>query len=245
MAAWLLVGPLAFAAQEPIPTVSFVVVGNPPGVCGSRPTVSSLALPQGTSVVLANDTGLPAQVTVGGTPVLGVPAGDGAVLVLASGQHDVRVVPSCTTPLSAAPLVVNVTGSGPPSAPPGPPASLPGSNPPGSQESHPPGSNPSTSPGASPPARAGGGSAEPGASGVAGGTVPASVDGTTGTDLAVVGSAAATARVPGPQVLSVTPIDLDASLVDPKGVRLVAAIATICVLGVTAAIIRSIVRLNA
>jgi hypothetical protein len=56
-------------------------------------------------------------------------------------------------------------------------------------------------------------------------------------------SSGSSARSTG--VLSVTPIDFDVPLMNSKEVRLVGAIAAICVLGVTAAIIRSIVRLNA
>jgi hypothetical protein len=211
-------GTLAWAAESDPPTVTFA----PLGACSSRPDVTGLEVPQATPVLLVNDTGSDATVMVGSVPALDdpVPDGGGVLLTLAPGQHEVRMARGCG---NAQPVTVLVTSPAPGS--PSPPTSA-SPAPAGTSGSQPdgvgPGSGPSTGP-------------LPGGS-------PAVVPLAT---TVVVGTPGSTSLggYDGPAVVMAARVD-PTGAGNPKAVRLLAAIATICVLGVTAAIIRSIVRLS-
>lgn len=247
----LVAGGGAWAAGEE-PTVTFAR-GFPPRACSSAPSVTSVSVPEGTGIVVANATGRDGSVHVGGASVLPVADGTGVLLVLAVGQHEVRLVLECHTYNQAGPLAVTVTGEAPP--PPPPPAeSAPDSAPASTTSAAPPSTSPNL-PAAPTAAGAGGAqtSTRPGSAGSGGGRAPATTAGepSTGSAATPAGTTSAAApmpgaTVPGPMaagVISATPV----ALVDPghsKGLRLLAAVATICVLGVTAAIIRAIVRLS-
>ncbi len=236
LGAWLLSAASAYAADEPV--VTFAVIGNPPAVCGSRPNVSTLAVTTGAGIVVVNDTGLAAQVAVGGVPVLAVPEGGGALLVLEAGQHEVRLAPECAKVNSGVPLVVTVAAPGTPSPTSGPPS--PSGSPSPDARTDPSGP-------AGPAGAAGGTSAAGSAGSQDDGDPGGSSSAGASADVLVADGASSTSRTStrSTGVVSVTPIDFDAALVNSKEVRLVGAIAVICVLGVTAAIIRSIVRLIA
>ncbi len=250
----IILSPWAWAAEPTSPTVTFTATGVVPLSCGSRPDVSSLTVPEGTTFIVANDIGTGAWLRVGAEPVLELPSGSGVLLALSAGQHEVRLAPNCViTNLDRAQAVtVTVTAAAPespsPSAsPPAAPASAPPpSAPPASgqpqspdqpQSSGQPSGAPSTPPG----------------SGIdipAGATVTPT-QGLGGTATASNGSPGLVASPPAdggtmalgrPAVITATEVDLGGR--NPKDVRLLAIIATICVLGVTAAVIRSIVRLS-
>jgi hypothetical protein len=226
---WVALVPLVAAADPVAPTVTFTSTGVPPVSCGSQPNVTSLALPEGTAFLVENRIGESAWVRVGDEAVLEVADGAGALLTLAVGQHDVRMVPSClvTGEGRAQKVVVTVSpataASGDPSA-----SSAPGATPTPDVPSGEP-----TATGSEPVA-----------------SVPAGPIGTpavvpAGTEV-VVDPGAPPATLPPlghSEVLAATAVQLPGGG-NPKGVRLLAIVAAICVLGVTAAIIRSIVRLS-
>ncbi len=220
---WLplpLVATLAFAAEGE-PTIGFTATGTPPLRCGSQPSVGSLSVSTGTRIIVANLTGVAAAVDVGWTKVLQLAPGKEALVELTPGQHDLRMVPNCVLVTEIGVAVVTVLIGQPPDEP----------SPSGEPDS--PADDPITmsmapSPtGTAGPALGGSGVAEPGAEGtttITGpGVDPAAADGSLETG-----------------VIHVQAIDLGGSR-DPKGVRLLAVIAAICVFGVTAAIIRAIV----
>lgn len=215
-----LLGPdRAGAAPPEAPTVSF---GATEDGCGSRPEVSHLAVPGGTPVLLVNGTPGPVTVQVDGAIVPGQPvaAGEGVALTLDSGQHQVKLAPACglTEPLTV--LVAAAAVAVPTTLPPSPVARTAEPSPPPSAGT----TRPSTTVSSVPTDR-GTGMLAPVA------------------DVGAVGPTGTAARPVVPGVLGVSTVGL-ASGSNPKGVRLLAAIATICVLGVTAAIIRAIVRLS-
>jgi hypothetical protein len=241
--AWLLVGGLAHAADSP--TVTFTAIGAPPLACGARPDVNSVSVSEGTAVVVANHTGVPARVVVAGQTVLTVDHGAAGLLTLAAGSYSVELVPQCVVVANLFPLTVTVaSASSPPPEPssPGPPESA--SPPPGGSESDdpPPVLGPAA-PGS--PTSGDGGSSAGRAAGAppkrtpSGTPLPAEPASPTGP------ATASTRPAPGPTGVVQAEAIPWTKPEDPKGVRLLAVIAAICVLGVTAAIIRSIVRLDA
>jgi len=229
--AGLLVGGLAHAADPPTVTFSG---GDLLGLaCGSRPDVDSVSVSEGTAVTVANDTGATARVVVSGQTVLTLEDGAAGALTLAAGSHQVVLVPQCLLVTLTAPLTVTVT---PAPAPPSP-----------SPESSPPSEDPPTA--LAPAAPGESTSGEDGV--VVGGRAPAPKRMPGGTPVpSVAGSPSASAGTSswptsGRSEVAQAEVVPWSKPEDPKGVRLLAVIAAICVLGVTAAIIRSIVRLDA
>jgi hypothetical protein len=205
--------------------------------CRSAPTLNSLTVPEGTAFAVTNELGRSAVVYVGDASVLPVADGDGALLTLTPGQHDVRMVPDCLEVAAAAPLAVTVTPNEP--TPAGTTATSPASRP--SSAAPPAGTtNPASPP--DPPAGAG----QPRPTTAAPRTSP--VD-SAEPEIVAGATAEPTARprsgsgAAAPGVVSAEPLSLDDES-HSKGLRLLAAVASICVLGVTAAIIRAIVRLS-
>jgi hypothetical protein len=215
------------AAAEP-PTVEFMNPG-PPSSCGSRPKVSSMSLPLGTPVVIVNNLNHDATLLVGAAEVLQISDGGAAELTLAPGQHDVWLVPDCVADRPIISLTVTITA--PPesagsstgtseAAPPPPPAGT--SSAPRSTAPHRPRTSSATSDGVLVPAS----------------TVPDATN-----QPSADAAARPTASTWEDAVISARPVALTGEG-RSKGLMLLAAVATICVLGVTAAIIRSIVRLS-
>jgi hypothetical protein len=239
----LVAAPWAFAEMAEGPTVSFAATGAVPFACGSHPNVSSLQVKVGTKIVFANRTDTTATLTVGGEKVADLDPGTGAVVKLRQGQHEVRLSPQCVVVIGTDAVVVSVlTGvdlhaspTGDPT-PPEEPAIL---------------AEPGSSGGSS-----GGASIPPGVSGApdrTSGSGPSPSSGTSrgapggpGTPATTVTASAhpvAADSGDGPMesvVIDVQRIPLGDPR-DPKDGRLLAVIAAICVIGVTAAIIRAIV----
>jgi hypothetical protein len=252
----LVVAPLAFAADGE-PTISFTVTGTPPLLCGTRPSVSSLSVLTGTKIIIANLTGVAATVNVGTKSVLELSLGMGAVVELKQGQHDLRLIPHCAVLTRTEPAVVTVLAVGQPPDVPPPDEPAPAANPDDPVDDPITMATPSPT-GTAGPAVGGSGVADPGAGGTTAagpGVDPAGPMAPSGAASGVAGSAGSVAGsdgagsdgVPGrsngsveTEVIDVQAIDLGGSR-DPKGVRLLAVIAAICVFGVTAAIIRAIV----
>lgn len=235
--AWLVADPLAYADEPAAPTVTFTSNGAPPVTCHTRPDVRSLTVPEGTAILIANHTEVRAAVTVGGVTVLTVNDGEGALLTLAPGQHEVLVLPECRSTGNNRSVAVTVTAAPPTTtapAPDTPPATptITGSSPGGTpvRSSTPPGATPTT-PGSG-----------PATTDVPANWIPPSPGSTPSTGAVTSGPSSAPARA---DVVRADIVALEDGAGNPKGVRLLAAIATICVLGVTAAVIRSIVRLDA
>jgi hypothetical protein len=212
-------GTLAWAVEQDPPTVTFGSVG----ACSTRPDVTSIEVIEGTSVQFVNDTGSDASAMVGSLPVLDepLPHGGAVVLTLAPGQHEVRMDRGCG---NAQPVTVLVT-----------PAAVPSLSPTASTvpspEAH-------ASPGAlptPPPAPSGSTGPAPRASPRASSVITVVRGGVEPVPSSLAGYA-------GP-VVAATRVEPPGAG-NPKAVRLLAAVATICVLGVTAAVIRSIVRLS-
>lgn len=218
-------GGLAHAADPP--TATFTAIGLAPVACGSRPDVDDLAVSEGTAVVIANHTGVPAKVVVAGQTVLTIDSGTAGSLTLAAGSHQVTLVPQCVVVAHTFPLAVTVT-----------PASSP---PPESPVEDPPPALGPAAPGGST------GEGEAGREGPAPKRAPSGGVPLTSADPGSPSASASPSRRPAPGPSSVVQAEAIpwTKPEDPKGVRLLAVIATICVLGVTAAIIRSIVRLDA
>jgi hypothetical protein len=244
-----LVAPFAFAfGAEAQPTISFTSAGTPPVVCGTHPDVRSLTVDIGTKIIIANLTEVAASVDVGKKGVLELAPGAGALVRLTSGQHELRLIPDCAvvTGTEAVVVTVQAPGQSPDQAPP------PGDadDPVDTAGPDSPVTTATTSPiGPTGPAVGGSGAADPGAGGTTAtagpGDDPAGPMAPSGGAPGVTGSArsAAVDELNGSlesEVIDVRPIELGGSR-DPKGVRLLAVIAAICVFGVTAAIIRAIV----
>jgi hypothetical protein len=225
----LAVGPLAYAAANApeVPTISFTATGAPPVVCGTRPNVTNLVIKHGTRVIIANRTGVAATLDIGRRRLLELPDGTGARVRLMRGQHDLRMIPQCAVVSDSEKAAVSVMTASqmrdlltPRAAPDG------GQNPPDEPDvtievetSSTGGAATFASPGSSSDISA----AQQPERTVA--PSPA-LDGREETaDIAIIEG-------------DVFPLDEQS---DPKGLRLVGAIATICVLGVSAAIIRAIV----
>jgi hypothetical protein len=226
------------AAAEP-PTVEFFNPG-PSSACGSKPKVSSITLPVGTALVVVNNTDHDATLLVGGAAVLEVGDGGAAELTLAAGQHEVLLVPDCVAnrPINA--LAVTIT------APPDPETPSTGT----SETTPPPGTSDgpaSTEPpdAAAPPATAASSGSTPSTRPRAGESAgePVLVPATSAAEPPPIATPRATPSAVVAGVISARPVVLSGEG-HAKGLNLLAAIATICVLGVTVAIIRAIVRLS-
>ena len=228
----LVAAPWAFAAMADAapPTITFAATGTVPLACGSHPSVSSLQVKTGTAIVFANNTGVTGTLTVGGVKVSDVDPGMGAVVRLRKGQHEVRLAPQCVVVNGTDAVVVNVQ-----------PGAEVNGNAPATGDPEPSGEPPAVMveptvpvPDDSPVA-AGSRPASVPSRGTAGGTAP------TATALPVANPRADEGDSPMESVV----IDVKAIPVgdprDPKDGRLLAVIAAICVIGVTAAIIRAIV----
>ena len=231
----LFAGPWAYADESAAPTVTFTSNGAPPVTCHARPDVHSLTVPEGTAILIANHTEVRAAVIVGGATVLTVNDGEGALLTLAPGQHEVSVQPECRVTTAARSLAVTVTAVPPaqPTAPTVPPT-VTGSGSGGTpvRSSTPPATTATTS--------ATGGA--PATTDVPANWTSPSPGSTPSAGAPTLGPSSAP---PWPDVVRADVVALPDGAGNSKGVRLLAAIATICVLGVTAAVIRSIVRLDA
>jgi hypothetical protein len=219
--------------------ITFTATGTPPVLCGTVASVSSLRVGTNTRIILDNQTGVPAIIDVGKQKVLDLQPGMGARIKLKPGQHEVSLVPDCAVITGTAVVAVSVDpGNTPPDASPsaGPtdPADTPGSPPRPSSDapgttgpavggSGSPGPKPGPGPGPKPGPKPGPG---PGP-----GPDLAGTGATNGTDV--------TGHLDG-EVIEVQAFSLGDSR-DPKGVRLLAVIAAICVFGVTVAITRAIV----
>jgi len=226
LGAMLIAGAVVATAEDVVaPTVTFTATGVPPLHCGSRPNVSSLTVSEGTPILLENQIGETAWVRVDQEAVMEVADGGGALLTLTLGQHDVRLVPGCLigggTAKSVAVTVTPAPATGASTTEEPTPSAGPDGGPTNAPAPFPPGA----------------------------------VSQPTGT----AGPAGSPAVLPVASEAALDPIAtheparsavIDASAVQlrdagtSKGVRLLGIIAAICVLGVTAAIIRSIVRLS-
>jgi hypothetical protein len=199
-------------------TITFTGTGSAPLVCGSRPDVAFFSLTRGQVIILTNLTGAEATIDVGGKTPRTVASGSGISVKLAVGEHILRMVPKCLLLGEVGQAVVMVV-AGPPDAP------TPVGPPPG-------GAGPSNralgSPGPTGPASGPSGTAE------AGTLLSASIAGTADP---TAGPGVPSAPGGGGRPTSV-PVEPPS---DERGIRLLAIIAAICVLGVTAGIIRAIV----
>jgi hypothetical protein len=208
----------------------------------------------GTKIIIANLTEVAASVDVGTKTVLDLAPGTGALIKLKPGQHELRLIPDCAVVTGTEAAVVTVQAPGRPSDSP-PPSGDPddpveSADPDSTDSPDSPVTMTTTSPtGTAGPAVGGSGAADPGAGGTTAtagpGADPAGPMAPSGGASGVAGSArpAAADELNGPlesEVIDVRAINLGGSR-DPKGVRLLAVIAAICVFGVTAAIIRAIV----
>jgi hypothetical protein len=238
----LTLAPWAYAATAApeFPTITFTSTGTAPIVCGTRPNVTNLLIRHGTRIIIANRTGVSTTIDVGRRRVLEVPDGSGVRVRLSRGQHELRMIPDCVVAGEAEMAVVNVLtweqmrDLASPEATPTPKSDGGGSgvtveattdpgSPPGPAES---GVVASPAPTADP--------AGPTSDEDANTVVESSDD---PPDPLILGAQQAPA---GTEIVEIEAFQLD-DRGDPKGLRLLAAIATICVLGVTAAIIRAIV----
>jgi hypothetical protein len=204
------------------PTVRFQPEDD--GNCATVPDHRTSTVPAGTQVVFVNQTGHDGTVLVGDQSEQ-VNDGAGVGLTIAIGQYDVRLVDGCGSVAVSQPVALTVTAA----------SSATPTDAGAADTVSPTASAAPTDTSASP---AGTGTVAP----TSGGALPSRAK-------AVVSAG----RTPTPQsapvparspVLAVTPVGLDNAGANPKDVRLLAVVATICVLGVTAAIIRSIVRLS-
>ena len=212
---FLAIAPWAWAAPE-LPTVVFSATGTAPGTCGSRPNVTSLTVRTGSTFMIANMTGVTATVDVGRRRLIELLPGTGAVVRMSHGPHDLQLIPDCAARSEAVVAVVNVVTPGEMTG-----RATSAASPdldesavglgPSSMVASNPQRSTATAPTDQKPAAAA--TAEPGG----------------GEDESL------GAKVVRVETLPFRPGD------NSKSVRLLAAIATICALGVTAAIIRAIV----
>jgi hypothetical protein len=214
-------------AHAEAPTVTFRGGPLAPALCPAAPDTPDLAIDDGTWVNIVNRTGAKATLEVDGTPGQTIPKDGGLSVMLPPGRHDVRLIPHCAVHGTLLPVVIDVSmlqslPSPSASAVASPPAQPPPSGAPESVR-YPPVTVP-------PPSGSGpGGPGDGGVSGPADGPPAGDSSGPAGgpfdqghdPDLLVVPYA-----VPEGE--------------DPRGTNLLAVIATICVSGVTVAIIRAI-----
>jgi hypothetical protein len=232
-----------FAADGQV-TITFSGTGPEPLVCTSYPEPASVSIKVGTAVAVENRTGVSAEVDIGTADPVPLADGEGLTLKLKKGTHELRLVPSCLV-VQAGAATVNVAD--------GSDEREPGTNP-AAEEPDPTRAPPATTPatdgrasttsGAAPTTTApvGGPASGGGASGSGSGT---------GADRPVVAAApeAVPADAPalegGPVLEQVGPYPLPRRDNDDRGKQLLGVIAAICVLGVTAGIIRAILAQQA
>jgi hypothetical protein len=209
--------------------IRFQAVGD--ASCATAPDQSSLTVSAGTRVVFLNRTGHDGAVVVG-EQTEQVDDGSAVGLTIAVGQYDIRLVDECGSAAVSQPVALTVTAAG-------------------SSPTPTDGGAPGTVPSPETTALTGGAAPTDGQGGADGsGTVGPTPGDDVRSPAQAVGSTSPTPTPPsGPvadqsPVLAVTPVGLDDAGGNPKDVRLLAVVAAICVLGVTAAIIRSIVRLS-
>lgn len=227
-----------FAADEVV-TIIFSGTGPEPLVCTSYPEPPSVDIKVGTAVAVENRTGVSAVVDIGTADPVPLADGEGLTLKLKKGTYELRLLPSCLV-VQAGAATVNVAD--------GSDVREPGTNPPAEAPDPtraPPPNTPATDPPASTavvPA-----TGDP-AGGPASGGAPGSGSGT-GADRPVVAGApeAVPADAPegGPVLEQKGPYPLPRRDNDERGAQLLAVIAAICVLGVTAGIIRAILAQQA
>ena len=230
-----------FAADEPA-TIIFSGTGPEPLVCTSYPEPGSVYVKVGTAVAVENRTGVSAEVDIGTAVPVPLADGEGLTVKLKKGTHELRLLPSCLVVQAGAALVNVADGSDARELGPNPPA----------EEPEPTRAASPTTPATDPPAPTMS-AASPTTSEPAAGTGgPASGSGSgTGADRPVVAGAPEAAPADaagiegGPVLEQVGPYPLPRRDNDDRGKQLLAVIAAICVLGVTAGIIRAILAQQA
>lgn len=210
--------------------ITFNGGGTAPLICPSHPDRGTVSVNLGRPVVLANLTGADATVDIGADAPVAVPNGRGVSVELAVGTHVLRMVPKCLLlgDIGRAVVTVSKGASAPP--PTGNPGPTPNPTVPNPASSDRPG------PGTAPESDRGPDQ------------VPASGTASTGPGPGGPG-AAPTGSPPGPGGFDQTTVEVLPVAVgrapDRHGSRLLAIVAAICALGVTAGIIRAIVTYRA
>jgi hypothetical protein len=199
--------------------------------CATAPDQSSLTVSAGTRVVFFNQTGHDGAVVVGDQTEQ-VDDFSAVGLTIAVGQYNVRLVDDCGSAAVSQPVALTVAAAGPSSTPTGAGAPVTGASP-----------ETTALTGSAAPTDGQGGADGSGTAGPtsAGGVPPRAQAVVSASPMPTPSSVPVADPTP---VLAVTPVGLDGAGGNPKDVRLLAVVAAICVLGVTAAIIRSIVRLS-
>jgi hypothetical protein len=243
---WGVVAWGASVAHAEAPTVTFHGGPLAPALCPAAPDRSNLDIVAGAWVNVVNRTGAKATLEVDGSPSQTIAKDAGLSVMLPSGRHNLRLIPHCPVHGTMLPVVIEVAAVQPGGSP-APSASPTASSPVGPLPSGGPAGS-----GGYPDGRTGGGTVPAGGSGFGGSGVGGS--GTGGVGPPVVsgspGPAAAPGSDGGPAGSGGPGVDSRAGIVvvpyavpetqDPRGVNLLAVIATICVFGVTVAIIRAI-----
>jgi hypothetical protein len=200
------------------PTVTFQGSGTPPLACGSIPDQPALTILVGTKVVVANQTGASATVMIGTVAGTTLEHGEATRVRLKKGQHTLTLVPDCAVVTTVGSSVITVNEPEDEGEPdPDPEA-------PGSGATRPPGRG----------------------------------TGSTGAPLVAPGVSTATPTAASPSSTPATPLpgpDGDVAEFEPSyalgvppvtnGNVLLAIISLICILGVTAGIIRAILAQRA
>jgi hypothetical protein len=241
--AWGVAAWAVSVASAEAPTVTFHGGPLAPALCPAAPDRPNLDIVEGTWVNVVNRTGAKATLEVDGSLSQTIAKDDGLSVMLPPGRHDLRLIPQCAVHGTMLPVVIEVSlvqpGRSPaPSA--GPPASPPAGSPP---SVGPVGSGGDTDAGTGGGAGPAGGAGGENGGGVNGAGRPVASGGPPGpagaptSDSGLHGSV--TSGVASGAGIVVVPYDV-AETGDRRGARLLAVIATICVLGVTVAIIRAI-----
>jgi hypothetical protein len=220
------------AAYAEAPTVTFEGGPLAPALCPAAPDQPNLDIDEGTWVNVVNRTGAKATLEIDGSPSQTIPKNGGLSVGLPAGRHDLRLIPQCVAHGMLLPVEINVAvvqldpTTAPSTSPAAPPAGPP----------------PSGGPGGSggPPDDGGGG--DGGVTGPAGGVgdQPVGPDGEPADGASDQDGGAPDWPAAGDAGIVVVPYAVPETE-DPRGARLLAVIATICVSGVTVAIIRAII----
>jgi hypothetical protein len=206
------------AAHAESQTVTFRGGPLAPVLCPAAPDASSLGIVEGTWINVVNQTGAPATLEVDGVANQTIVKGGGLSVMLPAGQHDLRLIPHCPTRGKLLSVLIDVDLMSSPGSP-----AASGSAP------------------TAPPARSGA-PGDPSVSPV-GGADPRATS-----PVSVVSGLRSASPSPSRTSPPDAPVPVDLVVVpyavpetdDPRGERLLAVIAAICVFGVTAAIIRAI-----
>jgi len=224
-----------FAADEQV-TIIFSGTGPQPLVCTSYPEPPSVHIKVGTAVAVENRTGVSAEVDIGTADPVPLADGEGLTLKLKKGTYELRLLLSCLV-VQAGAATVNVAD--------GSDLRQPGTNPP-VQALDPTRAPHSTTPPTDPPASTT--AVIPATGDPAGGPASGGVPGSgspTGADRPVVAGAPEAVPESGPVLEQKGPYPLPRRDTDDRGEQLLAVVAAICVLGVTAGIIRAILAQQA